>query len=289
MELSTAIHLLGDILGNVIAELESPEIFAIEERIRAAAKDRRGGNVEAADQLKVEIEALDANAARAVSSAFASYFDLVNLAEENQRTQQLVEREKKLHPVPIHESVSEAVALLKQEGVTPEQMQSLLDDLSIELVLTAHPTESRRRTIISKLQRIAQMLDDLSSVKSFRRARRKKFTRKFKPRLPHYGLPTVIARRALPPPMKFAQDYISSNLFFGMPCLKFTTISTTPLPCIIPELFPPPAGFILLHGWAATATAIHTSRTRSRRKPCACIADLLWKATARPCRDLRAA
>jgi phosphoenolpyruvate carboxylase len=162
MELSAAIHLLGDILGNVIAELESPEIFAIEERIRAAAKDRRGGNVEAANQLKAEVEALDVNSARAVSSAFASYFDLVNLAEENQRTQQLAEREKILHPDPINDSVGEAIALLKRDGVTHEQMQALLDGLSIELVLTAHPTESRRRTIIGKLQRIAQMLDDLS-------------------------------------------------------------------------------------------------------------------------------
>jgi len=173
MELSAAIHLLGDILGNVIAELESPELFATEERIRAAAKERRGGNAEAANQLKAEVEALDVNSARAVSSAFASYFDLVNLAEENQRTQQLAEREKKLHPNPINESVGEAITLLKREGVTPEQMQTLLDSLFIELVLTAHPTESRRRTIIGKLQRIAQMLDDLSCKKLSPRAQEK--------------------------------------------------------------------------------------------------------------------
>ncbi len=163
MELSAAIHLLGDILGNVITEIESPELFATEERIRAAAKDRRGGSAGAADQLKAEIEALDADSARAVASAFTSYFDLVNLAEENQRTQQFAEDEKKLYPEPVEESIAEAVALLKEQGVTPEQMQSLLDNLSIELVLTAHPTESRRRTILGKLQRIAQMLDDLSN------------------------------------------------------------------------------------------------------------------------------
>ena len=42
MELSQNIHLLGDLLGKVISELESPEIFEIEERIRALAKARRG-------------------------------------------------------------------------------------------------------------------------------------------------------------------------------------------------------------------------------------------------------
>ncbi len=163
MELSNSIHLLGDILGKVISELESPELFAIEERIRAAAKDRRGGNVDAAKQLEAEVEALNIDAARAVSAAFTSYFDLVNLAEENQRVQQLREREKDLSPNPLDESVADAIALLKKEGVTHEQMQSLLQDLSIELVLTAHPTESRRRTMIAKLQRLARLLDELSN------------------------------------------------------------------------------------------------------------------------------
>ena len=64
MELSGAIHLLGDILGEVIGELEFPELFKTEERIRAAAKERRSGSVEAAKQLEAEIEALDVDTAR---------------------------------------------------------------------------------------------------------------------------------------------------------------------------------------------------------------------------------
>ncbi len=109
-----------------------------------------------------EVEALDVNSARVISAAFAAYFDLVNLAEENQRVQQLRERELEIHPRPLDESIAQAVALLKKEGVTQAQMQTLLDVLSIELVLTAHPTESRRRTVISKLQRLADLLDQLS-------------------------------------------------------------------------------------------------------------------------------
>jgi len=162
MEISQAIHLLGDILGSVISELESRELFETEERIRAAAKERRGGNAEAAKQLAVEVEALDVNSARVISASFAAYFDLVNLAEENERVQQLREREVEQHPKPLDESVEQAIALLKKEGVTAEQMRTLLDGLAIELVLTAHPTESRRRTVISKLQRLARLLDDLS-------------------------------------------------------------------------------------------------------------------------------
>ena len=163
MDLSAAIHLLGDILGEVISELESPQIFEAEERIRAAAKERRAGNSEAAKQLEADVEALDVNAARAVSAAFTAYFDLVNLAEENQRVQQLRERESMMYPEPLNESVEDAIASLKKEGVTDEQMQALLDQLFIELVLTAHPTEARRRTVTSKVQRVAHLLGEISS------------------------------------------------------------------------------------------------------------------------------
>ena len=141
MEISQAIHLLGDILGGVIGELELQQLFETEERIRAASKDRRAGNAGAAKRLAAEVEALDVNSARVISAAFAAYFDLVNLAEENQRVQQLREREIEQYPRPLDELIAQAVALLKKDGVTPELMQTLLDVLSIELVLTAHPTE----------------------------------------------------------------------------------------------------------------------------------------------------
>ncbi|MDQ2692942.1 MAG: phosphoenolpyruvate carboxylase [Chloroflexota bacterium] len=162
MDLSAAIHLLGDLLGEVISELESPELFATEERIRIAAKERRGGDTNAAKQLEAEVEALDNSAARAVSAAFTTYFDLVNLAEEYQRVQQLRERETKHAPEPVDESVGDAIASLKRDGVTPGQLQALFDRLFIELVLTAHPTEARRRTVTSKIQRVARLLDQIA-------------------------------------------------------------------------------------------------------------------------------
>ncbi len=173
MEISSAIRLLGDILGDVIAELESQELFAAEERIRVAAKDRRGGKADAAKQLEAEVEALSLDQARAVAAAFTTYFDLVNLAEEYSRVRQLREREIKQHPIPVGESVGDAIASLKNEGVTSAQMQSLLDGLSLELVLTAHPTESRRRTVVSKLQRIARSLDRLAEEQLTPRQREK--------------------------------------------------------------------------------------------------------------------
>jgi phosphoenolpyruvate carboxylase len=158
MELSQNIHLLGDLLGKVISELESPAIFETEERIRALAKARRSGDVVAAEGLYKEVSALPDEGARVIAAAFAAYFDLVNLAEENQRVRLLRQREEASYPEPVQESVGEAVGILKERGVTREQMSALLEELSIELVLTAHPTEARRRTVLSKTERITQLL-----------------------------------------------------------------------------------------------------------------------------------
>jgi len=165
MDISHTIHLLGDLLGRVISEQESQEIFDAEELIRQEAKDRRSGDHAAAERLRSQVSALSPGDARAVASAFATYFDLINLAEENNRVATLHKDERERYPKPMRESIGEAIAALKQRGVTPEQMSALLDNLAIELVLTAHPTEARRRTILSKVQRIASLLSQLNQSK----------------------------------------------------------------------------------------------------------------------------
>ncbi|MFM8322416.1 MAG: phosphoenolpyruvate carboxylase [Chloroflexota bacterium] len=161
MELSAAIHLVGDILGQVITEQESPAAYDLEERIRHAAKERRQGLPGRGQQLADEIARLDPDAARVVASAFSLYFDLVNTAEEYQRVNALRRQERQNHPAPLQESIGAAVAELKAQGVSAAQMAELLERLEIELVLTAHPTEARRRTILSKLDRIAGLLREL--------------------------------------------------------------------------------------------------------------------------------
>jgi phosphoenolpyruvate carboxylase len=159
---STTIHLLGEVLGEVLRTQESPALFETEERIRALAKARRFDDKTAAEHLAAEVAALSDDAARATASAFAVYFDLVNLAEEVHRIQALRERERSRHPAPIAESVREAIGRLAASGTTPEQMAELLRTLRVELVLTAHPTEAKRRTVLSKLQRIAEALRALA-------------------------------------------------------------------------------------------------------------------------------
>ncbi|HYB70239.1 MAG TPA: phosphoenolpyruvate carboxylase, partial [Candidatus Bathyarchaeia archaeon] len=161
MDLSATIHLLGESLGLVLRTQESVALFETEERIRALAKARRGGEVDAAVRLPAAVAALSADEARATASAFAVYFDLINLAEESHRIRALRARERAQHPAPIGESIGAAVALLAARGVTADTLAPLLAALRVELVLTAHPTEAKRRTVLSKLQRIAGALHRL--------------------------------------------------------------------------------------------------------------------------------
>ena len=149
MELSNTIRLLGNILGRVISEQESPAIFDIEERIRAASKARRAGDVGGAELLAREVGNLDAEQAWAVAAAFALYFDLVNLAEENHRVSTLRERVRDKHPEAIPESIDATIKHFKDSGVTLVEVDQLMKNLHIELVLTAHPTQAKRRTILS--------------------------------------------------------------------------------------------------------------------------------------------
>jgi phosphoenolpyruvate carboxylase len=162
VDLSTTIHLLGETLGDVLRTQESVALFETEERVRALAKARRLDDKAAGEQLAAEVAALTDDAARSTASAFAVYFDLVNLAEEVHRIEALRERERSRHPAPINESVREAIAQLAAAGTTPEQMARMLRGLRVELVLTAHPTEAKRRTVLSKLQRIAVALRALA-------------------------------------------------------------------------------------------------------------------------------
>ncbi|MCA9865776.1 MAG: phosphoenolpyruvate carboxylase [Anaerolineae bacterium] len=160
--LSEDIHLLGDILGHVIRRQAGIEIFELEERVRALAKTRRVEDDPAIDtRLAFVVGRLDPREAELVARSFTTYFELTNLAEEQHRVRVLRERERDAHPQPLPESVASAVASLWRAGVDEFEMRRLLNRLHIELVFTAHPTQAKRRTILTKLRRISAALSDL--------------------------------------------------------------------------------------------------------------------------------
>ncbi|MDX1662854.1 MAG: phosphoenolpyruvate carboxylase [Candidatus Promineifilaceae bacterium] len=157
--LSADIHLLGDTLGHVIRQQAGIAIFDLEERIRALSKTRRmDPGPEVAAYLTELVDEMDLAQAEAVSRAFTTYFELINLAEENHRVRVLREREREAYPRPLSESVANAIATLWEQNVDDATLADLLNRLHVEPVFTAHPTEAKRRTVLSILRRIADML-----------------------------------------------------------------------------------------------------------------------------------
>ena len=173
--LARDINHLGSLLGEVIRDIDGEAIFALEERIRVLAKaSRQDGDARATAQLESVISRITPQDAYSMAMAFTTYFELINLCEEHHRIRQLrrrraqmiAERDNGETPASalpasaplLRESIEAAVRELKSRGVDPAAMQTLVDQLSIELVFTAHPTESKRRTILSKLRRLGALL-----------------------------------------------------------------------------------------------------------------------------------
>ena len=101
------------------------------------------------------MRALDLGAAEAVIGAFALYFGLVNLAEARARVRTLRRRERAARDGVLEDSVADAIADLRRLGRTDAELDALIGRLAVGPVLTAHPTEARRRTTLVALRRCA--------------------------------------------------------------------------------------------------------------------------------------
>ncbi|MBW3631643.1 MAG: phosphoenolpyruvate carboxylase, partial [Chloroflexi bacterium] len=154
------VYLLAGLLGEVLRGSDWEGAFIQIETARTLAKDLRAGNARAGIELEALIRDLRDDEAETLVRAFTNYFQLINLAEDSERIRRVRDREA-TDGGPRRGSLREAVRLLAAHGVTAEQLTELLGDAQIRLVLTAHPTEARRRTIIAKLARIFSVLRDL--------------------------------------------------------------------------------------------------------------------------------
>ncbi|MBX5451476.1 phosphoenolpyruvate carboxylase [Thermogemmatispora sp.] len=171
------IRMLGDALGRAIQQYGGSEVFETVEHLRRSCKRLRdyaeqltyAKGVEA-EQLRREIEALDAEIMRVVEGcdlrraidvirAFTIYFHLVNTAEQYHRIRRRREHENGPEPTPQRGSLAALMQFFDRHGVDRETLRSLLERLSIELVFTAHPTEATRRALIIKSRQVADLLD----------------------------------------------------------------------------------------------------------------------------------
>jgi phosphoenolpyruvate carboxylase len=161
--LRNTVHRLGTLLGETIIEQEGQAIFdLVENEIRTLSKAWRSGDPQALAQMQQMLPGLVADLPRglAVLKAFTTYFQLINLAEEQERVNVLRDRLRAAQTLqqPMRETIADAVRELAATGISAEEVRQWLRDLFIMPVFTAHPTESKRLVILRQLRQIAGMV-----------------------------------------------------------------------------------------------------------------------------------
>ncbi|MBD8070583.1 phosphoenolpyruvate carboxylase [Bacillus sp. PS06] len=158
------VKMLGNILGEVLEYHGGVELVDIVERIRKMTKDLRTEfNSNTYNELKSEIRGLKPPLRQHVIRAFSVYFHLVNIAEQNHRIRRRreyqIQSESGYQPL----SLEGAVISLKEHQVSEKSIKEVLDSLSLELIITAHPTESTKRTVLEIQKRIALILQQFDN------------------------------------------------------------------------------------------------------------------------------
>lgn len=158
------VNMLGQMLGRVLREQGGSGVYDTVERIRETCKRLRATYHEALDgELQSELEQLTLPMTVQVARAFALYFQLVNIAEQYHRVRRRRAHRMLADEPPQQGSIEDLVQRLARQRVPAEQIAERLQRLSVLLVLTAHPTEATRLTVLRKQQLVSDALADLDS------------------------------------------------------------------------------------------------------------------------------
>lgn len=154
-DLREDVRRLGDSLGRTIAHNLGDSMVEKIETIRQLAKTGRSDEESA--PLVEQLESLSDEDLLPVARAFTQFLNLANIAEEHHR----VRRHMQNRGGPRRDDLLSLIKDLRSRGFSSEKIRSTLCDMSIDLVLTAHPTEVNRRTLINKYDQIMDCLKDL--------------------------------------------------------------------------------------------------------------------------------
>lgn len=166
------IHMLGDFLGETIKETQGNEILELIESIRILSKKSRAGDIQAREQLLNKLANISTENVLPVARAFSQFLNLTNIAEQYQ-TISRHDYDETLG----NRSLGALFARLKAQNTPVETVIQTVNKLLIELVLTAHPTEVTRRSLVHKHVEINKCLeklehDDLTPPETYRIQRR---------------------------------------------------------------------------------------------------------------------
>ncbi len=169
--LRTRVKLFGNIVGSILRDQAGERVFAAVEMLRKGYVSlRKHDNPAKRRRLAKFIAGLDADTVIHVVRAFATYFSLVNIAEEAFQ-HRLRRKQVRLSGPLWRGSFDEALRDLQAANITHGQLQTLLDALCYMPVMTAHPTEAKRRTVTEALRRIFVTSEKLNDTQLGRRRR----------------------------------------------------------------------------------------------------------------------
>ncbi len=154
------IRLLGRILGDTVREQEGADTFAFVERIRQASiRFHRDNETGARRELAATLDSLDNEQTLAIVRAYSYFSHLANIAEDQHHI-----RRNRAHVVkgsaPRQGSLSYAFQRAREVGVPPQALRDFFDQALVSPVLTAHPTEVRRKSTLTRELEIAALLDE---------------------------------------------------------------------------------------------------------------------------------
>lgn len=157
------VKLLGQLLGDVIAGQSGDDVLRTVERLRKGFIQLRDKpDPERLQRLKKVIHKLSPDALRPVIRAFSIYFQLANTAEESFQHRQ--RRRIASHGGVLWKgSFDTCLRDLRDGGVNPDELQDLFEEIRYMPVFTAHPTESKRRSIMLQIRRIFESNEALDA------------------------------------------------------------------------------------------------------------------------------
>ncbi|KAF0804820.1 phosphoenolpyruvate carboxylase [Alcanivorax xiamenensis] len=149
---------LGELLGHTLREQVGENLYETVERIRLAAVETRSNDEMSVARLRALLDPLEDDALLEVARAFSQFLNLANIAEQHHRER--LHRQHQRYPgdPDSDQGLRNVLERLSAGQVSAQTVRDTLTDLSVELVLTAHPTEVTRRTLIRKYDQMADLL-----------------------------------------------------------------------------------------------------------------------------------
>jgi phosphoenolpyruvate carboxylase len=159
--LRSEIRLLGNLLGQTLVRQEGAHLLELVEEVRSLVKDVRsaeedGETSPARAELLEVLGDLDLKTIISLVRAFTTYFYLANVAEQTHRLDHVALRRESNE----HGLLASTVDRILADGITPDLVQQVANRLDVRPVFTAHPTEAARRSIRSKIVRLAELLEE---------------------------------------------------------------------------------------------------------------------------------